>query len=98
MCKATTFDVTKPFQHDAISHLVHAYWFKQRNTEVKVPEERFSTVPDNLIALTCNAVCLPNLLLRGSMLTKSKLEAALRDYIRSDTDVNHFSNATYAPK
>ncbi|KAI0720853.1 hypothetical protein C8Q72DRAFT_798352 [Fomitopsis betulina] len=50
-------DLRKPFQHPAIWQLVHSYWFSRSgNSKLKAPQERFSKVPNNLIALVCNAL------------------------------------------
>ncbi|KAI0726943.1 hypothetical protein C8Q72DRAFT_796273 [Fomitopsis betulina] len=46
-----------PFQHPAISKLIYAFWFSgQTQAEVNAQREKFSVVPDNLIALVCNAL------------------------------------------
>ncbi|KAI0733783.1 hypothetical protein C8Q72DRAFT_942091 [Fomitopsis betulina] len=46
-----------PFQHPAISKLIYAFWFSgQTQAEVNARREKFSVVPDNLIALVCNAL------------------------------------------
>ena len=40
-----------------ISKLIYAFWFSgQMQAEVNARREMFSVVPDNLIALVCNAV------------------------------------------
>ncbi|KAI0724786.1 hypothetical protein C8Q72DRAFT_797847 [Fomitopsis betulina] len=55
--KNCSVDLRKPFQHPAIWQLVHSYWFSgSGNSELKAPQERFSKVPNNLIALVCNAL------------------------------------------
>ncbi|KAH9830978.1 uncharacterized protein C8Q71DRAFT_316548 [Rhodofomes roseus] len=47
---------TKLFQHPAIAKLIYAFWFSLSHKEVRDRREKFSSVPDNLIALVCNAV------------------------------------------
>ncbi|KAI0727398.1 hypothetical protein C8Q72DRAFT_886582 [Fomitopsis betulina] len=55
--KNCSVDLRKPFQHPAIWQLVHSYWFSgSGNSELKVPQECFSKVPNNLIALVCNVL------------------------------------------
>ena len=80
------------------------FWFSgQTQAEVNARREKFSVVPDNLIALVCNAV---SLLLSGlvgvySLLHHKQLEAALKDHLQASADNVldlQFLNKIYAPK
>ncbi|KAH9838763.1 uncharacterized protein C8Q71DRAFT_856687 [Rhodofomes roseus] len=44
-----------PFRHPAISEIITQQWFVG-HAKTTTPTERFSSVPDNLIALVCNAI------------------------------------------
>ena len=71
--------------------------------EVNARREKFSVVPDNLIALVCNAVSPSWSGSVGvySLLHHKQLEAALKDHLQASTgnvlDLQ-FSNKIYAPK
>ncbi|EPS92875.1 hypothetical protein FOMPIDRAFT_1056478 [Fomitopsis schrenkii] len=55
--KGCSVNLKKPFQHPAIWQLVHVYWFSgSGNSELKAPRDQFSQIPNNLIALVCNAL------------------------------------------
>ncbi|KAI0714375.1 hypothetical protein C8Q72DRAFT_947753 [Fomitopsis betulina] len=74
-----------PFQHPAISKLIYAFWFSgQTQAEVNARREKFSVVPDNLIALVCNAL---------EAALKDHLQASAGNAL----DLQ-FSNKIYAPK
>ncbi|KAI0727565.1 hypothetical protein C8Q72DRAFT_886425 [Fomitopsis betulina] len=74
-----------PFQHPAISKLIYAFWFSgQTQAEVNTRREKFSVVPDNLIALVCNAL---------EAALKDHLQASAGNAL----DLQ-FSNKIYAPK
>ncbi|KAI0729633.1 hypothetical protein C8Q72DRAFT_943955, partial [Fomitopsis betulina] len=74
-----------PFQHPAISKLIYAFWFSgQTQAEVNAQREKFSVVPDNLIALVCNAL---------EAALKDHLQASAGNAL----DLQ-FSNKIYAPK
>ncbi|KAI0726200.1 hypothetical protein C8Q72DRAFT_887945 [Fomitopsis betulina] len=74
-----------PFQHPAISKLIYAFWFSgQMQAEVNARREKFSVVPDNLIALVCNAL---------EAALKDHLQASAGNVL----DLQ-FSNKIYAPK
>ncbi|KAI0727515.1 hypothetical protein C8Q72DRAFT_945075 [Fomitopsis betulina] len=74
-----------PFQHPAISKLIYAFWFSgQTQVEVNARREKFSIVPDNLIALVCNAL---------EAALKDHLQASAGNAL----DLQ-FSNKIYAPK
>ncbi|KAI0731529.1 hypothetical protein C8Q72DRAFT_943419, partial [Fomitopsis betulina] len=73
------------FQHPAISKLIYAFWFSgQMQAEVNARREKFSVVPDNLIALVCNAL---------EAALKDHLQASAGNAL----DLQ-FSNKIYAPK
>ena len=93
-----------PFQHPAISKLIYAFWFSgQTQAEVNARREKFSVVPDNLIALVYNAVSPSWSGSVGvySLLHHKQLEAALKDHLQASAgnalDLQ-FSNKIYAPK
>ncbi|KAI0729984.1 hypothetical protein C8Q72DRAFT_883853 [Fomitopsis betulina] len=74
-----------PFQHPAISKLIYEFWFSgQMQAEVNAWREKFSIVPDNLIALVCNAL---------EAALKDHLQASAGNAL----DLQ-FSNKIYAPK
>lgn len=51
----------EPFRNECIPELIYQYWGLQgrERSSIKAALEEFSKVPDNLIALTCNAVSSP---------------------------------------
>ncbi|KAH9911248.1 uncharacterized protein B0H18DRAFT_962430 [Fomitopsis serialis] len=56
--KASRVNRKQPFQHKAIFQLIAAQWFYagQRDSVIKESQGRFAEVPDNLLALVCNAI------------------------------------------
>ncbi|KAI0714358.1 hypothetical protein C8Q72DRAFT_197230 [Fomitopsis betulina] len=58
--KASTLNRKRPFQHAAIYTLIARYWFSNPREALmkstKNVEERFLSMPDNLIVFVCNAI------------------------------------------
>ncbi|EPT04751.1 hypothetical protein FOMPIDRAFT_1045443, partial [Fomitopsis schrenkii] len=74
-----------PFQHAAVSKLIYAFWLNgPTRAEVKVRQEKFSSVPDNLVALVCNAL---------EAAIKDHLHASANNALNLQ-----FLNKIYAPK
>ena len=95
-----------PFQHPGVSKLIYAFWFSGSSggyAELRAPRDKFSAMPDNLIALVCNAVSPSWSGSVGvySLLHHKQLEAALKDHLQASAgnalDLQ-FSNKIYAPK
>ncbi|TFY53949.1 hypothetical protein EVJ58_g9150 [Rhodofomes roseus] len=75
---------TKLLQHPAIAKLIYAFWFSLSHKEVRDWREKFSSVPDNLIALVCNAL-------------EAAIKDHLQTSASNALDLQ-FSNKIYAPK
>ncbi|KAH9916354.1 uncharacterized protein B0H18DRAFT_1124259 [Fomitopsis serialis] len=55
--KASVVNRKKPFQHKVLSDVIVQHWFHgHRDTASVAVYDRFSEVPNNLIALVCNAI------------------------------------------
>ncbi|KAH9834243.1 uncharacterized protein C8Q71DRAFT_859900 [Rhodofomes roseus] len=75
---------TKLFQHPAIAKLIYAFWFSLSHKEVRDQRKKFSSVPDNLIALVCNVL-------------EAAIKDHLQTSASNALDLQ-FSNKIYAPK
>ncbi|EPS96703.1 hypothetical protein FOMPIDRAFT_1053066 [Fomitopsis schrenkii] len=74
-----------PFQHAAVLKLIYMFWLNgPMRAEVEVRQEKFSGVPDNLVALVCNAL---------EAAIKDHLQASANNAL----DLQ-FSNKIYTPK
>jgi len=56
--KATTFNEDEPFRHEAIAELIYQHWAlgARADANLYAAMDDFRKVPDNLIAVVCNAI------------------------------------------
>ncbi|KAH9910245.1 uncharacterized protein B0H18DRAFT_1130475 [Fomitopsis serialis] len=67
--KATTFNQDEPFRHEAIAELIYQQWAlgARADANIHAAMDDFRKVPDNLIAVVCNAIesALTEVVIRG---------------------------------
>ncbi|KAH9915373.1 uncharacterized protein B0H18DRAFT_1124959 [Fomitopsis serialis] len=81
--KATTFNQDEPFRHGAIAELVYQHWAlgARPDANLHAAMDEFRKVPDNLIAVVCNAIesALTDVVTNGQNFFTNKLFAAKWD-------------------
>ncbi|KAH9911636.1 Sec63 Brl domain-containing protein [Fomitopsis serialis] len=81
--KESRFNEDEPFRHPAISELIFQHWAlgARADANLHAAMDRFSQVPDNLIALVCNAIenALLEIMNHGSNFFTNKLFAVKWD-------------------